>query len=534
MICISNRKATITVNPGGLKDDCQMNNDDKKKKRPLLFKYRSSKIFIFWTAAVGLFTSTFVHSILFPLSPFIVARIRNLDRENHDHATSTAITENIELTSRDTGILVALYAVGLLAGSPVFGWLGDKIKQRRLPMLLGTAASMAANVLFMLSTTYPMLLVARLLQGVSNACVWTMCLCLVADNWPKERLGEQMGKLVGFYPLGMMVGLPAGGLLYSKLGHEAPFIASMILSAIDFLMRLVVIEKSSAPKEWFEEKNVNNAHDLEKNSSSITVVSLSCEAGEQKKDDKPQHNVTWLQLLRQPRLMVSLALTAVVATVMSAFEPTLSLRLAQEWNFNAAGCSLIVLAYMIPSIISSIVCGKLCDRYGTKIVALLSLFLATPSCILIGLPNKSHGSFWPLVPILIMGGITIAGCQAPVFPEIATVVDKENGGDSNSSDGLARSYSLFNAAYGVGMCLGPLMAGYLYASIGFFLLCTVLSSLFFLFIPLAYFYIGDGRHLINRKKPIEIENRDTKLQDIEEEEEEGSFITVAGDRKSVV
>lgn len=75
------------------------------------------------------------------------------------------------------------------------------------------------------------------------------------------------------------------------------------------------------------------------------------------------------------------------------------------------------------------------------------------------------------------------------------------------------------------MCLGPLMAGYLYASIGFFLLCTVLSALFFLFIPLAYFYIGDGRQLINRKKPIEIENKDKKPQ--EEEEEGGSFITVA-------
>lgn len=65
MICISNRKATITVNPGGLKDDCQMNNDDKKKKRPLLFKYRSSKIFIFWTAAVGLFTS--VNELIYSL-----------------------------------------------------------------------------------------------------------------------------------------------------------------------------------------------------------------------------------------------------------------------------------------------------------------------------------------------------------------------------------------------------------------------------------------------------------------------------------
>lgn len=53
------------------------------------------------------------------------------------------------------------------------------------------------------------------------------------------------------------------------------------------------------------------------------------------------------------------------------------------------------------------------------------------------------------MPFLIMGGITIAGCQAPVFPEIAQVVAKENG-QSDSSDGLARSYSLFNAAYGIG------------------------------------------------------------------------------------
>ncbi|OAD02497.1 hypothetical protein MUCCIDRAFT_144088, partial [Mucor lusitanicus CBS 277.49] len=381
----------------------------------------------------------------------------------------------------------SIYSDIIAAGSPIFGWLGDTIKQRRLPMLLGTTASMAANLLFMLSTTYPMLLIARFLQGVSNACVWTMCLCLIADNWPKDQLGVQMGKLVGFYPLGMMVGLPAG-VLYSELGHEAPFIASMILSAIDLLMRLVIIERSSAPKEWFEDQDVQK--DTEKCTKTVDDDDL-----QNSPEPAGTRRVTWVQLLKQPRLIVSLALTAIVATVMSAFEPTLSMRLAQEWGFNAAGCSLIVLAYMIPSIIASIVCGWLCDRYGTKVVALVSLLLATPSCLMIGFPSQERGSFWLLVPILIMGGITIAGCQAPVFPEIAKVVDKENGG-SNSSDGLARSYSLFNAAYGVGMCVGPLIAGYLYASIGFFWLCTILSTLFFCFIPLAYFFIGDGRKLI--------------------------------------
>ena len=75
------------------------------------------------------------------------------------------------------------------AGSPVFGWLGDKIKQRRVPMLLGIAASITANLMFMFAVAYWMLLLARFLQGVSNACVWTMSLCLIADNWPEDQLG---------------------------------------------------------------------------------------------------------------------------------------------------------------------------------------------------------------------------------------------------------------------------------------------------------------------------------------------------------
>lgn len=77
-----------------------------------------------------------------------------------------------------------------IAGSPIFGWLGDKIKQRRIPMLLGISASIAANLMFMFAFAYWMLLLARFLQGVSNAAVWTMSLCLIADNWPENQLGK--------------------------------------------------------------------------------------------------------------------------------------------------------------------------------------------------------------------------------------------------------------------------------------------------------------------------------------------------------
>ncbi|KAI8330058.1 major facilitator superfamily domain-containing protein [Chlamydoabsidia padenii] len=456
-------------------------------KRPMLLNLRSCKTFIFWTAAVGLFTSTFVHSILFPLSPFIVNRIKHNhvgasgedDPMSYHHAT--ALASDSEATSRETGILVALYAVGLL---------GDKIKQRRVPMLMGILASMSANYVFMFASAYWMLLLARFLQGVSNACVWTMSLCLIADNWPMEELGCQMGKLVGFYPLGLVVGLPTGGILYSNLGYQSPFIASAILCGVDFLMRLVIIEPCHSPPEWFLPPGDDEAgkDDKEKKTESIRE--------EEVHDTTPVVRVTTLQLLRHPRLIVSLLLTAIVATVMSAFEPTLSMRFAAEWNFDAADCGLILIAFMVPSVISSGFCGWLCDKYGGKIVAIVSLVLTIPSGIMMGVPNHQNTSFWVFIPILALCGITMAGCQAPVFPEIARVVALEN--KSEGKDGLAKSYALFNAAYGTGMCVGPIVAGFLYTTVGFFWLCCLLSTCFVFCIPLVYLYIGGSRQWIVR------------------------------------
>jgi hypothetical protein len=104
-------------------------------------------------------------------------------------------------------------------------------------------------------------------------------------------------------------------VLYSELGHEAPFIASMILSAIDFVMRLVIIERSSSPAAWFEDDN-----DIEKNKDTDSSCDLPIKDNEKKNDSTIKHHVTWIQLLKQPRLIVSLVLTTIVATVMSAFE----------------------------------------------------------------------------------------------------------------------------------------------------------------------------------------------------------------------
>ncbi|KAI8142460.1 major facilitator superfamily domain-containing protein [Fennellomyces sp. T-0311] len=508
---------TGAVAPSSSADDQEKQQEEqpqqKTRKQPILLNVRSSDHFIFATAAIGLFTSTFVHSILFPLSPFIIDRInhRNDDPSQHLDTNAPFSSASETETSRDTGILVALYAVGLLVGSPIFGWLGDKIKQRRIPMLMGISASIAANLIFMFAIAYWMLLLARFLQGVSNACVWTMSLCLIADNWPENQLGFQMGKIFGFYPLGIMMGLPIG-VLYAKLGYQAPFIASMVLCGIDFFMRVVIIERCHLPKEWFAKpEDVEQGkssrpvvgsishHRLPEISTTHTNISSSCSFNDEVPTgdgNQTKHKVTLKQLLMRPRLLVSLNLTVVVATVMSCFETVLTMRLATEWHFDEAACGLILLAFMLPSIASGAISGWFCDKYGTKIVVLISLIVVTPMCFAISIPNKNT-PFWPLIIILAIGGAAMAGCQSTVFPEIANVVSNENK-SSSEKDGLATSYALFNAAYGTGMCLGPILAGFMYASVGFFWLCATLAIMFIICIPFGYFYTGEGRRLIVR------------------------------------
>lgn len=97
--------------------------------------------------------------------------------------------------------------------------LGDKMQRRQGAMLLGILGLIGSTLLFMFSRYYYELLIARFLQGFSDSCVWILCLCLVADTFPKGELGLQMGKVMVCYSIGMTSGPPIGGMWQNLRKH---------------------------------------------------------------------------------------------------------------------------------------------------------------------------------------------------------------------------------------------------------------------------------------------------------------------------
>jgi DHA1 family vesicular acetylcholine transporter-like MFS transporter 3 len=60
-------------------------------------------------------------------------------------------------------------------------------------------------------------------------------------------MGRQIGFAVAGVSIGTTIAPPIGGALYWHLGWHAPFIFTIIICAVDLLLRLLVIEQKELP-----------------------------------------------------------------------------------------------------------------------------------------------------------------------------------------------------------------------------------------------------------------------------------------------
>ena len=149
-------------------------------EKPVGLDWRSNKLFIVSAVAVALFTDLFLYGLIVPVLPFMLEDRIGLPRDR--------------VQSHVSGLLAA-YAGASVAVSPFAGVLTDRISTRQAPFLLVIAALFGATVLLMLGQTIPVLIIARTLQGISAAFVWTIGLALCVETVGPENLGKTIGSV---------------------------------------------------------------------------------------------------------------------------------------------------------------------------------------------------------------------------------------------------------------------------------------------------------------------------------------------------
>ena len=141
---------------------------------------------------------------------------------------------------------LSLYALMLAAATPVYGRVSDLVGIR-WPMFAGITLMVSGALLAALAPSYPLLLLARLVQGTGAAAIPTLGVAALSARYDGAVRGLALGRLAGTAAAVASLGPLAGGVVEAALGWRAvlalPMLGGLVLP---FVWRALTGEGSRA------------------------------------------------------------------------------------------------------------------------------------------------------------------------------------------------------------------------------------------------------------------------------------------------
>lgn len=136
----------------------------------------------------------------------------------------------------------------------------DHSGERRNSLLGGLGLLLVSNFAMWLATNVATLCVARFVQGLASAAVWSVGLALLVDTVGSDQVAASMGLVNIAFSCGFMGGPVVGGLVYSTAGYRSVFIVAAALLVLDIICRLLIIERHEAKQLLASQSGADSEH----------------------------------------------------------------------------------------------------------------------------------------------------------------------------------------------------------------------------------------------------------------------------------
>ena len=123
-----------------------------------------------------------------------------------------AMARSLEVTPLSLKAIVSSYILALAVGIPVSGWLADRFGTRKV-FMAAVAIFTLASVLCGLSLNAPMLVAARILQGLGAAMMTPVGRLAIVRTFPRSELLAKMNFVIIPALIGPLLGPTVGGLI---------------------------------------------------------------------------------------------------------------------------------------------------------------------------------------------------------------------------------------------------------------------------------------------------------------------------------
>jgi predicted MFS family arabinose efflux permease len=335
------------------------------------------------------------------------------------------VSADLQISVAATGQLVTAYALAYALGSPILAVAFNNFDRRDV-LTLALSGFIAANLLAVAATSFPLLLASRVLMAMGAAlCTPTAIGVAVALASP-ERRGRAVALVTSGITVATVIGVPLGTMVGNQFGWRATFVMVAALGAVALAGVLYGVPRG--------------------------LPNSTATLGER------------LAVARHPGVLYALATTVLWAIGGFTVFTYLAIPL-QGLGFNAADISLALLIFGSAAAIGNMLGGTLADRFGPLPTAAVGLAGMATALVLLSLALKSatpdHARY---AVLLLVFGWAIAGWA--FYPaQVASIIRIDPRSSvialSLNASALYLGFALGGAAGGVVLSiLGPTDLGW--------------------------------------------------------------------------
>lgn len=193
------------------------------EKKSAVKKFSGYEIFVITILAFTQFTVVLDFMVMSPLGDMLM--------------------KSMNLKTSQFGLAVSSYAFSAGIAGLLTAGFADRFDRKKL-LLFFYIGFIAGTFLCAITTSYPMLIAARIVTGLFGGVIGSIAMAIVADLFLLEQRGRVMGYMQMGFGASQVLGIPIGLFLANQWGWQSPFfmivgIASIVLLVIMFKMQPV-------------------------------------------------------------------------------------------------------------------------------------------------------------------------------------------------------------------------------------------------------------------------------------------------------
>jgi MFS family permease len=345
----------------------------------------------------------------------------------------TRIQEGFHITERALVWIFTIYVLCNLISTPFIARLSDQWGRKKM-YIASIGLFAVGSFLVAISWNFSIAIIGRAIQGFGSGGIYPLASSIIGDIFPEEKKGRALGLLGSVYGIAFILGPVVGGLLLLIDWH--------LVFLINIPLAVYVIVRSSHLLPSVRMLPGKLEFDWE--GMSVLTIMLSSFAWGVNRINT--HHL--LESLASPSVWVFLLIPSVLLPFFIVFElraekhgraPIIPVRLFSlpdvtfsqiiSFGAGASAASLVLLPglaigafhisafyaslMLIPPVIalsiSSIIVGKLVDRYGPKQLVLAGIGLMLLGTELLGFTGTTWAGFFVSSIILATGFPTLIG-----------------------------------------------------------------------------------------------------------------------------